>query len=437
MRYDDVTELIGNTPLLRLRPDVHGLPGVEMYAKLEMANPFGSVKDRAAWGMVAEVLDDVQARGQTFIEASSGNTAKALQVLAAMRGLHLHALTNRVRVDEVRDTLRLLGAQVQELPGLSECPDPTVPDDVFSAIDRMMAAEPGTYHHASQYTNLRNVEAHYRGTGSEIAADLGRVDVLVGGMGTTGSTRGVAERLAEDNPDLRTVGVVSARDDVIPGIRSEAEMWEVGLFERDRYDEVVAVTSTRAIDGTLTLARRYGVLAGPTSGATYEAALEVLARLVPGQDRPLVAVLIVCDRLEPYLSYVRARRPDLFDAATSPAVGQAAAEDVASAPEISPGDLDALTGRPGLLCVDTRGAMAFRVGHVPGSVNVTDDLLDRMFESGVPFSPGLHLVFVCPMGEVSRRYAARCRRAGLDAVSLAGGILRWRDEGRPLEPGLR
>ena len=95
MLYQHITDLIGNTPLLRLDPVRHGIEGVDLYAKLEYCNPFGSVKDRIAWGMIRDDLGEITARGQTLIEASSGNTAKALQVLAAVHGLRLRALTNR------------------------------------------------------------------------------------------------------------------------------------------------------------------------------------------------------------------------------------------------------------------------------------------------------------------------------------------------------
>lgn len=147
MLYQHITELIGNTPLLRLDPARHGIEGVDLYAKLEYYNPFGSVKDRIAWGMLREDLGEITRRGQTLIEASSGNTAKALQVLAAMHGLRLRTLTNRTKVVEVRDVLELLGVELEELPGLSECPDPTVPDDVFSTIEKMMTERPGEFYH--------------------------------------------------------------------------------------------------------------------------------------------------------------------------------------------------------------------------------------------------------------------------------------------------
>lgn len=439
MRYDHITDLIGNTPLLRLDPAVHGLPDVQLYAKLEFYNPFGSVKDRVAWGMLRDDLDEITRRGATLIEASSGNTAKALRILGGLHGIGLRAVTNRIRVTEQRQLLQLFGAEIEELPGLSECPDPTTPNDVLSVIETTMVQHPGAYHHLSQYTNEKNIQAHYEGTGREIHEDLARdgitrIDCLVGGLGTTGSTRGAATYLRKHNPELRTIAVVSERSDFIPGIRSETEMWDVGLFQPEFYDRILTVTAGRAIEAAMELATGYGVLAGPTSGASYAAALEYLRS--EAAEGPRVAVFIVCDRLEPYLSYVRQRRPDLFGRTESRATPPTSAE-LAAVPELSPqqlADLDT-TARPTI--VDTRGAMAYRIGHVPGAINIRDDHLDDMLTHGVPFSRSRPVIFVCPVGDASRRFAALARRDGYDAAGLAGGIVAWRDAGRPLESAAR
>ncbi|WP_433597646.1 pyridoxal-phosphate dependent enzyme [Nocardia sp. CA-135953] len=438
MRYDHITELIGNTPLLRLDPAVHGLADVELYAKLESHNPFGSVKDRVAWSMIRDDLDEIRASGQTLIEASSGNTAKALRILGAIHGIGLRAVTNRIKVAEVRELLQLFGTEIVELPGLSECPDPTTPNDVYSVIEATMAKEPGAYYHASQYTNEKNIEAHHHGTGREIhedlaADDITRVDYLIGGLGTTGSTRGTATYLRKHNPELRCIAVVSDRSDFIPGIRSETEMWDVGLFQPDFYDRIVTVDSTRAVDATLALATGYGILAGPTSGASYAAALEVLGEQALSSNEPIVAVFIVCDRLEPYLSYIKKRRPELFDRADRRRAPTPA--ELAATPAVSPQELAELdhTARPTI--VDTRGAMAYRIGHVPGAINIRDDQLDDMFTHGIPFSRSRPLIFVCPVGELSLRFAAIARQDGFDASSLGGGIVAWRDAGFALERG--
>jgi len=436
MLYQHITELIGNTPLLRLDPARHGVEGVELYAKLEYYNPFGSVKDRIAWGMIRDDLGQIASGGQTLIEASSGNTAKALQVLATLHGLRLRALTNRAKVGEVRDILELLGVELEELPGLSECPDPTVPDDVFSRIEKMMAERPGDFYHTSQYTNPANLRTHHDTTGPEIAADLGTVDYLFGGLGTTGSTRGAAAFLRAANPELQTIGVVSTRDDFIPGIRSEAELWEVGLFEPGFYAQIMPVRSADAIDATLELAGRHGVLAGPTTGASYWAAREFLRRQPASAGPPRRAVIIACDRLEPYVSYVRKRRPGLFGQARRASPGEVPDEAIAAAPELPAAELAALLHDPAVLCVDTRGGLAYRIGHLPGSVNMPDDYLEDLLRHGNPFPASRTVVFVCPAGEYSRRMAAFLRQGGHDAASLAGGVVAWRDAGLPLESGL-
>lgn len=436
MLYRDITELIGNTPLLRLDPGRHGIDGTEIFAKLEFCNPFGSVKDRIAWGMIRGDLGEITRRGQSLIEASSGNTAKALQVLAAMHGLRLRVLTNRAKVPEVRDMLELLGGDLEEMPGLSECPDPTVPNDVFSAIQALMAQHPGEFYHTAQYTNPANVRTHHDTTGKEIADDLGAVDVLFGGLGTTGSTRGAATFLQVANPHLQTIGIVSTKEDFIPGIRSEAELWDVGLFEPAFYTEIIPVRAADAIDAALDLARQHGVLAGPTTGATYWAAQQYLRRCPPPAGESRRAVIIACDRLEPYLSYIRQRRPELFGRARRAMPGDLTDAEVAAAPEMSPGELTALNGDAGVLCVDTRGSMAYRIGHVPGSVNIRDDYLEDMLRHGTPFPAARKIVLICPVGDYSRRLAAFLAQAGHDAASLAGGVVAWRDAGLPLEGSL-
>ena len=436
MRYDNITDLIGNTPLLRLDPNVHQLTEVELYAKLESHNPFGSVKDRIAWAMLREQLDTVTETGRTLIEASSGNTAKALRLLGAVHGIELRAVTNRIKVGEVRELLQLFGTDIVELPGLSECPDPTTPNDVYSAIDSTIAAEPGKFHHLSQYTNETNVQAHARGTGREIHDDLADdagtgIDYLFGGLGTTGSTRGAATYLRRHHPELRTVAVVSERSDFIPGIRSESEMWDVGLFQPDFYDDIVAIDSARAIEATLELATGYGVLAGPTSGAAYAAALDTLAAARRRSRFPLVGVFIVCDRIEPYLSYIKKRRPELFGRSSRRYTPSAT--DMAAVPGLAPQALAQLDDNERPMIVDVRGAMAYRIAHIPGSLNIPDDHLDDLLATGMPFSRAHPLVFVCPTGDVSRRFAAAARQTDHAAYSLEGGVAAWRAAGLPLE----
>ena len=138
----------------------------------------------------------------------------------------------------------------------------------------------------------------------------------------------------------------------------------------------------------------------------------------------------------PYLSYVRARRPDLFGQARRPGPGDLPDDLVAAAPELSAEALARMVADSSVLCVDTRGSLAYRIGHLPGSVNIPDDHLEDLLRHGNPFPRSRMAVFVCPAGEYSRRLAAFLCQAGYDAASLAGGVIAWRDAGLPLESGL-
>ena len=213
------------------------------------------------------------------------------------------------------------------------------------------------------------------------------------------------------------------------------ELWEVGLFERDFYAEIMPVRSADAVDAAVDLARRHGVLGGPTSGAASWAARQYLQRQPPAGGAPRRAVIIACDRLEPYLSYIRQRLPELFGQTRGVTPPDPPAQALAAA-EISVAELASLGDDAPVLCVDTRGSMAYRIGHVPGSVNIRDDHLEDMLRQGFPFPSSRKIVLICPIGEYSKRLAASLTQAGHDAASLAGGIVAWRDAGLPLESSL-
>ncbi|SCD76266.1 Pyridoxal-phosphate dependent enzyme, partial [Streptomyces sp. SolWspMP-sol7th] len=129
MKYDSILDTIGQTPLVRIDPAVHGLRSTELYAKLEFFNPFGSVKDRAAWGMARPALADAAERGAEVVELSSGNTAKALAVIASMHGLGFRSVTNRMNDPRGEGAAAPARGQIEELPGRSECLDPTDTED--------------------------------------------------------------------------------------------------------------------------------------------------------------------------------------------------------------------------------------------------------------------------------------------------------------------
>lgn len=436
MRYDSVTDVIGNTPLVRIDAAVHGLRNIDLYAKMELFNPFGSVKDRASWNMIRHRLDGAAGRGETVVELSSGNTAKALAVIAGMHGLPFRSVTNRMKVPEIKDLLLLLGAQIDELPGQSECLDPSDTDDPLTRMYRTVSAAGGGYLHTDQYFNDLNVDAHVQGTGPEIIADLdGRApDYFIACVGTAGSSTGVARVLREHNPDVTVVGLVAEKSDFIPGIRDIDEVHEVGLFDPGVYDTIEAVSSDEAIDGLLTLVRRCGTLAGPTGGGAYQGAVRHLRRIDAGLTERRTAVFIVCDRVESYMSYLRERRPALFqqpDRAHS--VRTLTEDDLAAAPAIRVADAQEWIEKENPVVVDLRSPFAYRALHIDGSVNIVDDLFGEMLHGGLPFGRSRPVLLVCPVGQKSARYAALLTRMGHpDARSLEGGVIAWRDAGAEL-----
>lgn len=434
MLIKSVTELIGQTPLLEIDPKVHGLKHISLYAKLEHLNPFGSLKDRPAWNILGEQLDDIHNASQTVIESSSGNMAKAMQVICSMRGIPFRVVSNRFPVQEVKQVLQVLGAHISEIPSMSSCPDPTDPNNPIAHIEREMNAQPGKYFHTSQFTNEKNMEAHRSTTGPEIIKDLGSpVNYFITGMGTTGSSRGAGEFLKTVDPRMTLVGVVAPPGQFIPGIRSADEMYEVGLFKKDVYSRIVEVNINESIDGMLVLARKLGVLAGPTSGASYIAALKYLRPIDKKLKQKRNAVFIVCDRLEWYLSYLQKYRPDLFGFTRKDTPRNMSEKACAAAPQVTIEQANVLlSANSHCLIVDLRGSLAFKAGHIEGAINIPGDVLEEICEMGIPFSKKHHVLFVCPQGEDSLRFTAFLAQRDITCTSLKGGFIAWRDAGMPI-----
>ncbi len=188
MIKNSIIECIGNTPLIRIDEKIHGIVGMEIFAKCEFLNPFGSVKDRTALGLLEDAGDATH-----IIESSSGNTAKALGVLASIFDKKFLTVTNRIKQQEVEDILRIIGVEIENLPPGSECPDPNDPNSPFAVIKKILQKNPETYYWTDQYTNPANPKMHEKTTAVEIENDLGVPNYFFGGLGTTGTTMGVAK----------------------------------------------------------------------------------------------------------------------------------------------------------------------------------------------------------------------------------------------------
>lgn len=435
MVYNHITELIGNTPLLKIDPSIHGLKNIDLYAKLEMFNPFGSLKDRIAWGLIKDDIDNIVNNNLTIIESSSGNTAKALQVLASIFGANFKTVTNRIKVPEVKGILKFLGADIFELPGLSECHDPTDPNDPLVHINNMLTTNGDDYFYTTQYTNEKNPKSHYDSTGVEIYNDIGNVDYIFGGLGTTGSTQGTAMYLQEKNPNLIKVGIISSKGDTIPGIRNVDEMYEVGIYNKDFYNDSVVVDSMEAIESTLILNRKLGLLAGPTSGATFNGTLKYLKKVDSSLITRKKAVFMVCDRLEWYISYMQKRRPDIFNLESKQeSIRTLTENELNSTKTISLEDAPNWIEKNTPLIIDLRGSLAFKTNHIKNSINILDSYFEEIVDSGIPFSNEQIVLLVCPVGENSKKFGALLNKKGFQNVySLENGVVGWRDCGYPLE----
>lgn len=285
-----LVEAIGNTPLVELTQ--LGLPaGVRVMAKIEGQNPGGSVKDRAAYGMVRGALDrGVIKSGDRLIEATSGNTGIALAMVATALGLRLTLLMPEDATRERVATMRALGAEVVLTPA-----ERTI-EHAREVAERMVAAGEGVM--LDQFANPDNVRAHEQTTGPEIWRDTGgALTHFVSAMGTTGTIMGVARALTARDPRVCIVGVQPTEGSSIPGIRRWSPQFTPTIFEPARIHRIVDVSQAEAETMARRLARTEGILAGVSSGGALHAAVRVASEL----ERGLI-VVIVCDRGDRYLS---------------------------------------------------------------------------------------------------------------------------------------
>ena len=438
MLYKSVTELIGNTPLIEISKEITKLKNINVYAKCELYNPFGSLKDRAGYAMLKDEIQKLKENKMTVIESSSGNTAKALQIICSMNGIPFKTVTNRIKIPETKEILKVAGAEIEELPGLSECPDPTDPNDPVAYIERIVSENPNKYYHTNQYTNLKNPKAHYEHTGKEIYDDLGKVDYFFGTLGTTGSSRGTIEYLLEKNKNLKKIGIIAEKRDTIPGIRNKDEMYEVGIFNKSLYDEIVSVNSDEAVEEMLVLNRKCGILGGPTSGAAFKGTLKYLREIDDKLKEPANAVFIACDRMEWYMSYIKKRRPEIFDSEIKrETIRTLTEEDMKYAKTIDINNAEEWIEKNNPIIIDLRGNLAYKNGHIANAINITDIFFEDLVDNGTPFSKENSVLLVCSIGDKSKKFSSLLNKKGMNVYSLENGMIAWRENSFPLKRSLR
>jgi cysteine synthase B len=282
--------LIGNTPLVKA-VNINPNKKVNLLFKLEGHNPGGSVKDRAALNMISEALKrgDVK-KGDTLVEATSGNTGIALAFISKLLGLNISLIMPENSTEERVKTMRAFGAEVI-LTSATEGIEGSR-DLAFQLRD-----EKG-YTLLNQFENNDNWKAHYKTTGPEIWNDTnGEITHFVSAMGTTGTIMGTSTFLKEKNKGITIIGAQPTDGSKIPGIRKWSPEYVPKIFDPSKVDQVIEVSESEAKEMTKRLAKEEGVFAGMSSGGAVATALKVVKQLSSG-----TVVVIICDRGDRYLS---------------------------------------------------------------------------------------------------------------------------------------
>jgi [CysO sulfur-carrier protein]-thiocarboxylate-dependent cysteine synthase len=280
MRYRDLADSIGHTPLVEL-PGFNPKSAVRIFAKLEGANPTGSVKDRVAKQMLAAAERDRLLSPDTIIlEPTSGNTGIALAMLAQRKGYRMTAVMPDNVSPERRALLELFGAEIELTDGKKG-------SNGSIARAQEMATD-SRYYMPYQYGNAANPQAHYDTTAPEIIADLPEVDVFVAGLGTGGTLMGVGRRLKEHNPSVQIVAAEPDAGEQVQGLRNLDEGFVPPILDLGLLDRKVVVRGDDSLHFTRELAKVEGIFAGISSGAALHVALRVARRL----DRGNVVVLL-------------------------------------------------------------------------------------------------------------------------------------------------
>ncbi len=288
-------DFIGNTPLVELK-HINSNPKVRLFAKLEGHNPGGSVKDRAAYGLIKEGIESglIKPNSQ-LIEATSGNTGIALAMIARLFNLDIELVMPGNSTKERVLTMRAFGAKVTLTPSEG---------GMEASIDyaKRKVLEEG-YVMLDQFSNPANPAMHYKTTGPEIYRDTnGEITHFVSAMGTTGTIMGVSRFLKEKNPSIQIIGAQPSDNSKIPGIRKWPEEYLPKIFDKTRVDQIIEVSEEEARIMTKRLAKEEGVFGGMSSGGCVAVAIKMLSNLEEG-----IVVCIICDRGDKYLS------TDLFD----------------------------------------------------------------------------------------------------------------------------
>ena len=303
-RLESVIGAVGRTPLVRLRRVTSGSPNVAVYAKLEFANPGGSVKDRAALRMIEDARADGRlTRGKILIDSTSGNTGVAYSLFGAALGIKVRLVMPSNVSKARKDIVRSFGTEVIYSDPMEGS------DGAIRDVREIVAKDPERYFYPDQYANPSNPLAHYDGTGPEILEAVGdRITHFVAGLGTTGTMMGTTRRLKEHGRPIECVAVEP--DEAmhgLEGLKHMASSLVPPIYDPSVPDRNMKVSTEDGWDMADRLAREEGIPAGHSSGANVVVALRIADELERKQESGLV-VVIICDRGDRYFAPMKWER---------------------------------------------------------------------------------------------------------------------------------
>lgn len=295
MIFNSVIEMIGNTPMIKLQRQ----KGAQVYVKLEKFNPGGSVKDRAALGMIekAEKLGILK-NGSVIIEPTSGNTGIALAMIGRLKGYRVIIVMPDTMSVERRDMIKAYGAELILTEGTK---------GMKGAIEKAeeISKDMENYFIPQQFVNLANPEKHYEATAKEILNDVPNMDVFIAGVGTGGTIAGIGKNLKENNKDIKVIAIEPYNSPVISGgkpgphkIQGIGAGFIPEIFDKSVVDEVITIKDEDAFEGARFMANEYGILVGISSGANIYGALKI----AEGLSEDKIVVTVAPDGGEKYLS---------------------------------------------------------------------------------------------------------------------------------------
>ncbi|NFG61982.1 cysteine synthase A [Clostridium sp. CMCC3677] len=298
MIYNGILELIGKTPILKLNNLVNDDNMAEVYVKLEKFNPGGSVKDRAALGMIEKAeKEGLLKKGSTIVEPTSGNTGIALALIGKLKGYKVIIVMPETMSKERRDLIKAYGAELILTDGSK---------GMKGAIEKALEIGVGDeYFIPQQFENIANPEKHYETTAEEIYKDIPDLDAIVAGVGTGGTLVGISKSLKIKNPQIKAVAVEPFSSPVLSGGKPGAHKIQgigagfiPGIYDEKYIDEILKVKDEDALKVAKNVAQTEGVLVGISAGAAIYGAIEIAQKL--GKGKKVLA--IAPDGGEKYIS---------------------------------------------------------------------------------------------------------------------------------------